>query len=89
MKFLETLAVLLIAASFTSISFAASEPATPPVPVPKNAAAMQATAAVTAKDAAQDSVKPTAKKSKDKHKKVKTVEKHKAKGPHVPLRSAK
>ena len=86
MKLIRNLVVLALAASFASLSFAASDAPMPLTRVPKNEAAMQATAAETAKDAAHDSVKPGAKKSKAKGKtkpaKMKSAKGHKAKAPH-------
>ena len=88
MKLIRSLVVLALAAGFASLSFAASDAPMPLTRVPKNEAAMQATAAEAAKDAAHDSVKSASKKSKSKGKtkgkpaKTKSLKGHKTKAPH-------
>ena len=67
MKSIKTLLALALAASFASGSFAASEPATPLIKVPKTEEAMQATRAITARDTANDLVKPAGHKTKSGH----------------------
>ncbi|MBS1229577.1 MAG: hypothetical protein H6R17_2854 [Proteobacteria bacterium] len=97
MKSIKTFLALVLAASFASASFAASETTPPLIKVPKNEAAMEATRATIAKDAANNPVKPAAHKAvkpaahkaaksathkpKAKQGKAAPAKKHKAKAP--------
>ena len=89
MKSIRLFLALVLAASFASASFAASETTPPLIKVPKNEAAMQATRATIAKDAANNPAKPAAHnaakpathKPKAKQGKAAPAKKHKAKAP--------
>ena len=70
-------ALLVLAASFSFGSFAATEPAAQLIKVPKNEAAMEATRATIARDAANNPATPAAHKAKQG--KAASANKHSAK----------